>query len=84
MIKTCGYLIWGQLGSASNGNYDISNGVLSIKLGAAQHNFKYTVNNGSVSFENEVFTEPDGAQITFQIKPDPGARATVDSQHMQN
>ncbi|MSD84185.1 hypothetical protein GKC32_06550 [Lactobacillus curvatus] len=73
-----------HMGAASDGYYDISNGVLSIQEGASRHSFRYTVNNGVVKFENENITEPDGAQVAFQIKPDPGARATVDSQHMQN
>lgn len=73
-----------HMGAASDGNYDISNGILSIKQGASRHSFRYTVNNGVVEFENENISEPDGAKVDFQIKPAPGARATVDSQHMQN
>lgn len=73
-----------HMGSASDGYYDISNGTLSIKQGASRHIFRYTVNNGVVKFENENISEPDGAKVDFQIKPAPGARATVDSQHMQN
>ncbi|QFP78791.1 hypothetical protein [Latilactobacillus graminis] len=73
-----------HMGGASDGYYGISNGTLSIKQGASRHSFRYTVNNGVVEFENENISEPDGAKVDFQIKPAPGASATVDSQHMQN
>lgn len=73
-----------HMGAASDGSYQIKDGILVIQLGASQHKFRYSVNNGSVSFENEKLDEPDGASVEFQLKKDTNAREVVDSRQLQN
>lgn len=73
-----------NMGTAFNSSYQIADGVFVIQLGASQHKFRYSVNNGSVSFENKKLDEPDGANVELQLKKDTNAREVVDSRQLQN